>query len=692
MAHIQLENNLGVTLQRVLFTGRAYTVEPPATIPPNARVFWQADDSGAVTYSAQPAGTSATALTAGEALSSLRAAPSAPASAATAASVSPSAFPLPAPAATITQPPATGPQHKSRATHTRQLTLAWTFAAGGRPAYLTEHADASMRVRRREQVGGVLYVVSPRHRRHAPHAPHLPRRRSRLVGVLSLIAALLIVASTGVASAAVYAKTGSLPFGLRLPVTTTPHISQPGSASAKPQLALTASQTSAFIGTSVTLTASLEGPFRASGYQIDIFNIASALAPVNAAPCAADSPCRAAVTSASPTTMTYLAYVERGLRSGVMASSNGVTVTWTPSPAHNGPTIVTLAARPGPDSSGIVRVMAGTTVTLTASTDRPVEDASFQITIVDRESGSPVPPTPCTKGTACSAQVSSTAPISRTFIARAAPGSQSSGQLASSPITVTWSAAPPPPPSPPSPPKPPNVTLSSNPTSGSGGTVNVTIGAAVTLTATASAAVDNSGYYIQLNNDTTGTQVGNSCTHGTSCSATVQSGSPATYVYKGYIVQSSRNQIVVVSSPITVIWSLPPPPTGITLAVSDPYPNDGEQVTLTATTQGGVVTNTGYSIQLVDVTDGDVILCQTGNGSTCVAYQTNSEVAITYEAYVDQGDPHSPLRDSGPVTVQWSHTIYIPPRFPRPMPDMWRDVHSALATKPRAATVGAGRI
>lgn len=189
MPRIQLENRLGVTLQRLLFTGRAYTVEPPPTIPPNALVFWQTDDSGAVTYRASSQ--DATATTSATPLGT---APD---------TVTPSTF---------NSSPVTVPQAPEMLTSTasssdRQFTLTWQFTLTGKPSYQTQNVDASLRVVLRERPDGALYTVSMRRRRRAPST----RRSHRAVLVVTSVAAVFLLAT---ASAAAYGLSGGRIFRL----------------------------------------------------------------------------------------------------------------------------------------------------------------------------------------------------------------------------------------------------------------------------------------------------------------------------------------------------------------------------------------------------------------------------------------------------------------------------------------------
>src|SRR5215469_7214893 len=120
MARVELENRLDVPLSRVLFTGTSYSVEPPPTVPPNATIFWQTDDTGSATYSAAESDNDAPEVS----------------------------------AETYTSTP-TSPRDA-----VRPVTLAWEFPTSGRPKYFTRNVAAGLRADVRERFDGALYMVS----------------------------------------------------------------------------------------------------------------------------------------------------------------------------------------------------------------------------------------------------------------------------------------------------------------------------------------------------------------------------------------------------------------------------------------------------------------------------------------------------------------------------------------------------
>lgn len=639
MARIQLENNLGVTVQRTLFTGQAYIVEPPHAVPPNGRVFWQSDDSGAVTYQALPPGTTA-ADVADTPTSLSTASTAAPVgSSDTHAATDPSTdttLPGMQPVSTIARAPITSPLDRPAATAMPQFTLAWEVSAAGRPTYRARGVDHSLHVRVRERPDGALYIVGA-HRRNR-RILHAPRRSRRLAIALGIIAALLIATTAGASALAISGATSHLPI-----LSALFHSSPPApakNAAKKAALQLTVSHKGVPIGQPVVLTATVEGQITTSGYHIDIVNKATNRVE-NAAPCTPTQPCSVTVTSASPTSIIYRAYVERSFLKGIQVASPYVRAMWLP---QNVPTTITLSANPAADPTHTVHARIGTPVTLTARTNRTVTTTGYQITVVDASHDTtPLAGSPCRAGTSCAAEVNSTSAAKITYVAYVEASNHAGTRLPSDTITVVWSASPPP--------MPTNVFLTSKPAP-TAGTVHVVVGTTVSLTATVDNPVDHTGSYIQLQNDTTGTQVGSSCSTGLSCGATVRSTVPTTVVYKAYIVLASSNAIIKVSSPITIVWSPPQPPTSVTLSASKLNPVEGQTVTLTATANGPV-DGSGYEIQIVGDNPGVVATC--ARGSACSANPFSSgPVTVTYTAYVDQGYPNGVIATSNSISVTWS--------------------------------------
>jgi hypothetical protein len=610
MARVEFENRLGVPLYRVLFTGTSYTVEPPPTVPPNATVFWQTDDTGSATYSAVAGGNASSEI----------------------------------PAETYSSSP-TSPRDA-----VRPVTLAWEFSKTGRPKYLTRNVAAGLRADVHERFDGALYMVSQKSSKRTPIAP---RRRRVLLGS-SLLIGLLLIAT--IATAAAQGLGGLSAFRDLFNQHTVAH-HNPTPTVVAPQLFLSASQPNVPEGATVTLTATANVPIP-SGYEIDIFN-ADSNQVVNSSPCSAN--CVASVQSASPATITYQAFIEQGYQRGMLATSNSAMVTWLP---PHIPTI-RLTSSPAPNSTGTVNVTVGATVTLTATTSLSVDKVQYRIAFYDT-SGNPVGRA-CTKGTSCSTGVILTSVGSITYVAYADPTKPGGTRVPSSLIKVVWSAPSPPPKTvtpvphpktvtPVPPPVIPTVSMGASPAANSDGNVNVMIGVSVTLTATASSAVDNTGYSIAIF-DTNGNRVGGPCATGTVCVAHVASSGAAGNVYLAHVEQGNLTGIGSTSNTIAVNWAVPT----VNLSASTTTPAFAGSFTLTADASYPV-DNSGYMIQLIDRTDGSIDIHHCTTGSICGATLScpNGAANIQYEAYVDQGNPSASVAASSAITV------YCPPPPPPP--------------------------
>lgn len=646
MARIQLENRLGVALQRLLFTGRSYTVEPPPTIPPNAVVFWQAEDSGAVSYNVLPPG----GFVAAAASTYPPAPPSFPPATGPQPVMTPgtgfvgpqpsgplpSVPPITGPVAVAPYPPVvTNPSTPVAAPSASQrLTVGWEFSPSGRHRYVTQQVDAGLRVRVLERPDGAVYTVSAR--RRAKRAPFGPPRPHRLGIALSLVAALLILSTVSV---------------LALPSLSTlfHHTSTPPKSTAPTAtLVLTASKSEEALGAPVVLTATVIGtinnPFN---YGIDIVNSTSGT-PLTKTPCEpVTAPCKVDAVSSVPVNLTFQAYVDRGYHTGVQVTSSTVTVTWLPKVLSN--VSIKLAASPAADSSGTVNVTPGTTVMLTATTNRAVDKTGYQIDIVDSgRDTSVLTGGPRTAGRTVTTTVTSTSNKTVTYVAYFESATLSNVRLASNKIKVVWSSSAPPLP-------PPTVSLTSKPAPDSTRTAKLTVGDSVRLTVTATRGLDGSGYQIAIV-DSSFNPVYGPCASGTTCGESITKSSPATITYVGVVEKSSSGRIVYSDTPITVVWAPPQPPTKISLVADHTFVPNNATVTLTAQTDLSV-TGTGYEIQIV-ASNGYVETTCT-SGSSCPLQATPGySTQFTYSAYVDQGYPNGVLRTSSPVTVTWD-AVYL---------------------------------
>ena len=139
-------------------------------------------------------------------------------------------------------------------------------------------------------------------------------------------------------------------------------------------------------------------------------------------------------------------------------------------------------------------------------------------------------------------------------------------------------------------------------------------GQPVTVTATTTADVSNSGYQLGLYDQSSGTRL-TYCSHGTTCSTTLtkeQAGSRSIVAYvSGASVTSPPPDIQAQSSPITATWL------GITLDANTTQPQRGSTVFMNATANVDV-TNTPWSIGIYDEL-GDLVSAPCKSGSSCSA-------------------------------------------------------------------------
>lgn len=143
---------------------------------------------------------------------------------------------------------------------------------------------------------------------------------------------------------------------------------------------------------------------------------------------------------------TYVGYVARRRAtpmyppSGVKATSAPTTVTWTAS---------TFTIRLVTDRDWLP---PGSTSTITARTNKPVDGSSVRISVYDQGSGQRV--AECTTGSECTITATENNQAARTFQAYVASASATSPppnvQASSGPMTITWSVLP-------DPRRPPNI-------------------------------------------------------------------------------------------------------------------------------------------------------------------------------------------------------------------------------------------
>jgi hypothetical protein len=186
---------------------------------------------------------------------------------------------------------------------------------------------------------------------------------------------------------------------------------------------------------SATLTATSNHTVTGSPYVIGIYDLNTGALVTS---CSSGSTCSTSVSQVLPSTHTYIAYVSEAGSTvtppNVQAISNTAPVTWGVGGATPSLWQVALTAAP-PNPSG------GSSVTLAAVADQPVDTTPYSIMIFDQTTGEQV----CVRssGTTCTATVAHTSGETHNYVAFIAPASTDYPpggiQASSSTVTVTWS-------------------------------------------------------------------------------------------------------------------------------------------------------------------------------------------------------------------------------------------------------------
>jgi hypothetical protein len=139
-------------------------------------------------------------------------------------------------------------------------------------------------------------------------------------------------------------------------------------------------------------------------------------------------------------------------------------------------------------------------------------------------------------------------------------------------------------------------------------------GKPVTITATTTADVSNSGYELGLYDQTSGTRL-TYCSHGTTCSTTLTKAQAGSRSIVAFIAGASETSpppaIQAQSLPITTTWL------GVTLDANTTYPLRGNTVFMRATANVNVA-NTPWSIGIYDE-NGELVADACKTGSSCTA-------------------------------------------------------------------------
>jgi hypothetical protein len=277
--------------------------------------------------------------------------------------------------------------------------------------------------------------------------------------------------------------------------------------------------------------------------------------------------------------------------------------------------------------------MIGVPVTLTATASSPVDNTGYSIAIFDTN-GNRVGG-PCNSGKVCTANVASSSAAGNVYLAHVEHGNLTGIGSTSGTIAVNWVV--------------PTISLSAS-------TMQPAFQGGFTLTANASYPVDNSGYMMQLIDDTSDIVEVRHCSTGSTCAVTVSCPAAAANIrYQAYIDKGNPSASVATSLPLTV--NCPPPPYSIALTASDLTPLVGETVTLTATTNISV-SGTDDFIQIIDVTDNySVGICTVGSSCALNPVDPGNGASRQYQACIDQGDFTTHVVCSQTITIQWDNTI-----------------------------------
>jgi len=239
-------------------------------------------------------------------------------------------------------------------------------------------------------------------------------------------------------------------------------------------------------------------------------------------------------------------------------------------------------------------VGTGSTVHLTATTNKKVDGSGNFITIKDADTGAQV--AMCQQGDTCTADVTQNQAESQGFVATIGDVAHSSS------VRVAWLDW--------------NLQLSTNKT-------EVTPGTAVKLSASATGAIDFSRYDLAIL-DSTSYRVVKDCGHSASC--TVQLSQKTEQQDKYFARVSDARMNVAESTPVTVAWAFT---RHVALKVDWSSVGAGSTVHLTATTNR-TVDGSPYPIMIADSTGSQIAVCR--EGRTCTADVTQSQ-AIS-ERYV----------------------------------------------------------
>lgn len=236
-------------------------------------------------------------------------------------------------------------------------------------------------------------------------------------------------------------------------------------------------------------------------------------------------------------------------------------------------------------------------ITVTATANADVGPTPFFIRLYENTSPPNILAT-CSSGTTCSASLTKPNITGTVVVGTIVDGSGNS-QLGEPPdVILNWHGGSP--------------AISASPTT-------LAVGATATVTATTTADVGPSPFFIEIFDTTTGTLAATPCGSGTSCVASVSQAAATTHAYQAFISPFSTTfpppGSIESTNPVYVTWSN----TGFTITLNDPRVTGiGVPLTVSATTNLDVGP-TPYFIEIWDATTGTLI-ADCGSGTTCTGH------------------------------------------------------------------------
>jgi hypothetical protein len=257
--------------------------------------------------------------------------------------------------------------------------------------------------------------------------------------------------------------------------------------------------------------------------------------------------------------------------------------------------------------------------TLTATANQDVGPTPYYLVITRNATGALV--ASCGQGTTCSVPMTEAIETVDGFTAYVQDALGNPPQAASATQFVTWHGG--------------GLALSASPST-------LAVGATTTLTATTTADVGPSPFYIEIFDVTAGTALA-ACGSGTSCSVPVSQAAPGMHTYQAYLAQFGTAlplpNVVETTLPLFATWSTTP--WSVQVA-----PTNGLPRTATATSSIDVGP-TPYYIEIFTDAGERMGIC--ASGTTCTAQFPGGPSPASLVAFISAPDPNLP-----PASIQAS--------------------------------------